>query len=275
MESSTIYGHLSICTIGVALNVLQIALLLHQRRTKLPFDVTLISLALANFVVSLAPMVIYLFLIANISLTKYLIYVLAYIYTASNSTSALHLVYIALQRLIAVSHPHKFSTWLTRKSCVTTLGLFWLVPILLVLPLQLDFTYSYYKFYIHIPLLLGVIIFLCYAALNYYILTRRRISIRGQSSSRSFQLLVYSTVVTLVYLICTFPITILLICAKDRSAVPLYASYLYVAHVVLDPLLYFLFQYFKSRNSSRRVRNLDATRHDSAHNHKSHFSTNA
>ena len=258
MNALDVSLYLAIYGIGMLLNTLQIAILLYQKRTKLPFDISLISLAVANLVLSIAPVSVHFYLLAKpvAALSRTYLTVIGYIYYASAMISAFQLGFIAFQRLIAVLYPHRFSTLITRRRCVITIFLLWLFSIILMVPFMLKFNTTYYKVYNHIPLLVGAVIFVSYAILICHLLKMKRVSTEGERSKRHRKIIFYSASVTAVFLLSTFPYTISILTAKGLHAIPTFASYMYIVHVIFDPLLYFLLQYLNIRRSSRQVGNI-------------------
>ena len=246
--------YLSICGFGVVLNGIQIAVLFYQKKTKVPFDLSLISLALADFLASLLPVII---LLLGILRSWLYMFIIAGIYYASSMTSSFILGFIAFQRLIAVRYPHRYTVLLTRKRCIITICLMWLVSCLLVLPVFLiPFTF-YDKIYLHIPWLAGAVIVVCYAMLNYQLLKQRNRSVVDQSWNRHRKILVYSTIISFVFLLSTIPFTFSVMYLPTHHPFFNVATYVYIFHVIFNPLLYFVVQYVNLRRLCGQVSDIE------------------
>ena len=230
----------AICLASILLNGIEISLLLYEKRTKIAFDVTLMSLAFADLLISLS-LIGYLF-----HLPELLEHILRHAIFTSSFTSAVHLMFIAVQRLIAVFYPFKAATLLTRKRCCIIISSLWIVSVVTSVPIIFR-NDDYYRVYLCTPVVFGSAILLLYVALNYNMLTRRKISMTRNSFNQNLHVMIYSTSITLAFLICTFPYTILLMKNTYTPQVPYYAFYLYILHVALDPVLYFLFHYLKAK----------------------------
>ena len=241
--------YLSICGFGVILNVIQIAMLLYQKKTKIPFEISLISLALADFLASLLPMILHLFRLKSL---LYLI-IIADIYYASCMTSSFLLGFIAFQRLIAVRYPHKYSVLLTRRRCIITICLMWLVSCALIIPLLFKPGTFYDIIYLHIPWLAGAVICVSYAILNYHLLKQRNQFVTNQSWNRHRKILLYSTTVTIVFLLSTIPFTFSVMHLPRNHSFRNVAEYVYVFHVIFNPLLYFVVQFLNLRRRCGQV----------------------
>lgn len=240
---------------GSILNLLEIASLLHERRTALPFDITLISLATADLSFSLV-----LFIGSSIQLiygTVYIIDVIVFcdiIFTGLSSV--FHLVFIAVQRLIAVIRPLSFSVWFTKRRCVSIVFLLWLSSAIGAVPVAFNqLVYVRVLNNIHFPV--GCILSLSYAILCYRILTRKRIGTTRNSSHQSKEIILYSFAVSIVYIACTWPVTICVIFKSETT----FGTNLYILNAVFDPLVYCLFKQIKlgrlSLNCKRALVNAD------------------
>lgn len=249
MTNESIYGSIAIYAVGLFLNLLEIVLLLHLRRTKQPFDLTLISLASANLYVSFIPIPAYVTMLAGVpSNVRVFAVLVEFTHNTACMTSAFHLGFIAFQRLVAVRYPHQSSIWLTRKCCIITICFLWFTSLLMHLPFCF---FNYTQVFSIALLFVGVAILFSYSALNYQLFSSKRISRSGISSNQNIHILIYSTMVTAVFLLSTFPLNISIIIS---SHAPLYAIYLYKTRVISDPLLYFLYHYLKRKDSNAQVR---------------------
>ena len=241
---------ISIYVFGVILNGCQIALLLYQKRTKVPFEISLLSLAIADFLTSLIPSIIHIFKLLQPAL--YLL-IIVYIYYASSMTSAFQLGFIAFQRLVAVLYPHRYHSLITRRCCITATCIMWLISFLLILPIFIKANHLYMTFYFHIPLLAGAAIFVSYFMLNYQLLKHRNRSVANQLWNKHRRILIYSTTITVVFLLSTLPYAIAHVYFKQDATFRNATSYMYIFHVIFNPLLYFLVQYLNFKKLCIKV----------------------
>ena len=230
--------NLVICIFGIALNTSEIASLVYAKRTKLPFDITLISLAASDLMLAATALLIGIFpyfASAKVTRTWYGKLSVSCIYTPSLS-SALHMVFIAIQRLIAVLYPLKLTTWMTRKRCVITICLLWLFSMGPSVIVAVKFNANQ-LYFMYSPLISASIILICYIIINIKMLKRRRFAVSGQPS-QSIHVLVYSICISAIFLICNLPYTVYaLLYPSDvlRKGTPLYIKYLFYYVIGLVP----------------------------------------
>ena len=214
-------------------------MLLYEKRTKVPFDLTLLSLAVSDLIVSCG-LIGYLCDPPNV-----LKFILRHLIFTSGFTSALHLIFIAIQRLIAVRLPLKAAILLTRRRCLVYKSLLWIASFIASMPI-IRGNDAYYRVYLCTPLVFGSVILLLHVALNFAMRSRRLVSSARANEGQNRRVLLYSTAITSVFLICNFPYTVLLMKNTYTRNVPEH-TYLYILHVFCDPILYFLFHYVKAR----------------------------
>ena len=239
---------LSICGLGIALNSCEIASLFHARRTKLPCDITLISLALSDLLLALTTLVLGTIIYVRPILMKSKMYSNAFIFCiySSSLSSALHLLFIAIQRLFAVLYPLKASIWITRKHSITTVLLLWLASVVVAVPVPIRF-YIYNRILLFSPFVAASIIAACYFVINFRMMTRKSPTGADQQT-QNISILAYSISVTAIFLICTFPYTIFAIqkvAPVPQLKFPDYTVYLFYLQAVFNPFVYFFFQILK------------------------------
>ena len=239
---------LAICFVGIVLNACEIASLVHGRRTKMPFDITIISLAASDLMlaaISFIPGILHYSLREMATLDWYRNLYTFCIYSSCLS-SAIHMLFIAVQQLIAVLYPLKVSILITRKRCIKTICLLWLISCVASLPVSLKF-YDYQLIFMYSPLVTACVIVVCYVIINIRMWTRKRPTASGQSSN-NMSVLIYSISITAIFMICTFPYTIYTILYPQdllNGIIPPYALYLFYFQVILDPVVYFFSHIWK------------------------------
>ena len=219
-------------------------MLLYEKRTRVAFDITLLSLAASDLIVSFS-LIGYLCDPPNA-----LRFILRHLIYTSGFTSALHLIFIAIQRLIAVRWPLKAAILLTRKRCLVYIFLLWSASLIASVPI-ISGNDAFYRVYLCTPLAFGSVILLLHVALNFAMKTRKPISSVRANESQNRRVMMYAIAITSVFLICNFPYTLSLMKNTYTRNVPEYTFYLYILHVVCDPVLYFLFHYLKARKPSK------------------------
>ena len=235
-----------ICSMGIALNICEVASLVHAKRTKLPFDITLVSLAISDLLLALflaITTVLNYVLPIGITSTLYRKIFIFFFFLLSSS-SALHMLFIAIQRLIAVLYPLKVSILITRKRSAITLLLLWLISITASIPIT---NYIYQRIVISTPFISAIIVVVCYFIISLNMMKRRAQAVTGQQR-QNISVLVYSVSITVIFLICTLPFAIFAIqehVPLARMSLPSYVLHLFYLQVVLDPILYFFCQAWK------------------------------
>ena len=244
------------CTLGIALNFCEIASLLHTRRTKLPFDITLISLAMSDLMLAMATLIFGIVLrsLTNLATVKVhgSLYVNLFTFSiyASSLSSALHMWFIAIQRLIAVLYPFKVSIWMTRKRSIITVLLIWVLSISVTAPVSVKCC-TYQRFLMYSPLVSAVVIVVCYSIISFKMMTRKR-PIVGSQQTQNLSVLLYSISFTAIFIICTFPYAIYAMKQPVhilQMSIPGYVLHLFFLQVVFDPVIYFFFQILKKRST--------------------------
>ena len=244
------------CILGTALNICEIASLLHARRTKLPFDITLISLAMSDLMLAMATLIFGIVLnsVLNMATSKEHESLYKNLFTfsifASSLSAALHMWFIAIQRLIAVLYPFKVSIWMTRKRSIIIVLLIWVLSISVTAPVSLKY-YNHQRYLMYSPLLSAVVIAVCYSIISFKMMTRKRPTV-GSQQTQNLSLLLYSISFTAIFMICTFPYAIYAIkqpVHKLPIPIPEYAFHLFFLQVVFDPVIYFFLQILKKRST--------------------------
>ena len=248
MPKDLIIVSLAICTIGIALNTFVIASLVRSRRTEMPFDITIISLAASDLMLAATTCMINIILhfLPKLETTIWFAGLYTFCIYSSCLSSAVHMLFIAVQRLIAVLYPLKVSILITRKRCITTICILWLISIATSLPVSLKF-YKYQLIFIYSPLVTACVMVVCYVIINIKMWTRKRPTASGQSSN-NMSVLIYSISLTAIFVTCTFPYTIYTISHPENALngiVPPYAVYLFYLQVILDPVVYFFSHIWK------------------------------
>ena len=244
------------CSLGIALNFCEILSLLHARRTKLPFDITLISFAMSDLMLAIATLVFGIVLrsVQNLAALKVhgspYVDVFTFCLYSSSSSSVLHMWFIAIQRLIAVLYPFKVSILITRRRSIITVSLIWIVSNAVAAPVSFDY-YTYQRILMCSPLVSAVLIVACYSIITFRMMTRKRLTVESQQA-QNISVLLYSISFTAIFIICTFPYVIYAIkqpMLMLQMTIPGYILHLFFLQVVFDPIIYFFFQILKKKST--------------------------
>ena len=236
----------AICLTGIALNGFVVASLVHDKRTKVPFDITLISLAASDAITALAINCLVLFLYFQPYSTNRALYMTLYfqVISASGLSSAFHMIFIAAQRVIAVSYPFKLSIWITKKRCIMCICVLWFASIAAAVPLYYQIV-AYRRLVAYNPVVCACSFTLCYIFINYRMVTRKQLPGR-RNATQNLHTLLYSITVTAIFVGCTLPLTIEKI-IDNNAPLSRPSSYLYLIQVVINPIAYFIFHFLKEK----------------------------
>ena len=244
---------LSISIIAMILNAVWIFSILRKSGAKSMFEITLSSMAIGDLIAALSQLSLRT---ANIIIDKgkadeeikSVVFVLADIWDITINSSFLHIVFIAVQRLIATLYPFEFKRIFTRVSCTFALITLWSASILHKIGME----YSTKQTIIWLGLIwvpLEIIVTLIYALICYYMFRKRRqfATPHNDISRQNRALLGLSLAITIAFFISTLPdVLIAFGSISNRDPVGI----LIHLHIILNPLIYFLFNYLKARGSS-------------------------
>lgn len=246
--------------LGVILNAVQIVLIIRKKKTKLPFEKTLLSLASADLLVSMCGTLLLIFhYCLSYDEGDTSLHLLATIFGVgmifSIFSSIFHALFIAAQRFFAVFLPIKFKLFFRCRICIICLVVIWIISFSLSLYVgnltQIRLlSYAIYA--------VGCLLGICYILICYQVHCQRRSRIAMSSSSHqqnnpTCKILVYSILVTSAFIICTLPVAIALQrIFQGRILSPFilqFCGVLLALNPVFDSLLYFIFNHVKQIES--------------------------
>ena len=164
-------------------------------------------------------------------------------------SSSLHMLFIAIQRLVAVLYPLTVSIWITRKRSIIIVLLLWLASVVVAVPVPME-NYIYNRMLTFTPFVSASVIGVCYFVINFKMMTRKTPT-GGAQQTQNISILVYSISVPAIFMICIFPCTIFAIQQDvhlSKMQFPNYAAHLFYLQAVLDPFVYFFFQIWKRKS---------------------------
>lgn len=236
----------SIGATGIFANGLLISIIHKNKNRKTVFQITIFSLGIADFLVSLilAYSGIY-FICEDMKLfphSQLFLRVFLGNLIFCQTSSFFHVLFIAAERLLAVFYPLRFRHVFTKKMCITVLAILWAASFPVTLVHYTDLRYVYK------PMTLFCAIFLIcsYSAICIRLTRRsssiiaRRVSKEDNSSLR--KIVAHSLVVSIAFLVCIFPN---LIVSNIDSVLGIVARFLLAGNVLINPIVYFLFAHYK------------------------------
>ena len=240
--------------VGFIINIVQIILICRQKKKKSAFLLTILSLGIADGLSALAVVIyeIYWFLAVHrtiFSILPSMISLWIFLGTLifSQTVSFSHLIFIALERFVAVFYPIRLADVFSRRRCILGLAVIWFLSAIPSIVFQ--FTRKVHSFKLIIQICaLSLIIF--YTAICIKVNRRPKFMTprNGASSRRSKnrKLVIHAVAVTLGFIICAFPF-----CLSDPGdKLNLWIAVLMLnCNSSIDSLLYFLLQYYTSRRS--------------------------
>ena len=173
--------------------------------------------------------------------------------------SAVNLLFIRFDRLLAVRFPIKHRVWMTRNKMNMIILISWAMVIIskivsmLVYNVQPQALETSFHHTVPWAILLSAIIFMMVYGYIIYIVIKRKQPTKGQNkNNRRQDRVVIGTCISivLIYPACSFPITIQIFISKKSSS---QTSILLVFNAVLDPLVYFFKNYFEEKVKKKTI----------------------
>lgn len=257
---------------GIALNTFQIVATFRGKRKKAPFDLSVISLSIADIFSSCFTLffMIYWHLIHNdfIPHTTAVTSVSIVCLQFSFFSSMFHLVFIAVQRVFAVISPLAFRSRFTTKFCYRSMKIIW----------ALSLTSSVLNVFVATHDIIGYVVLASEVllAVTYSITCcvvkkndgkfRSMRSIEQKKCSAFRKIFLYSISMTFAFILCTLPSALYATRAIQRvdpSYVYEWVRWMFYLNPTVDSLLYFYFKKGKAQSSRQRSSN-DAAKKTSA-----------
>ena len=241
--------------VGVIANTLLIATLYKERKLKRPFQMTILSLTLADLLNC-----IWLTVAGPVKpplghkfhpvYQKFYLAVVA----LSATTSILHLMFVTLQRLIAVLLPFRSPILITQPRCAVVITLIWLTSAAVICWSYLVNMKRVVLTYIPVlTFICALMLIVSYSFICYRVWQRKRLA-STVNSSQSGHILLYSILVTVLFIICTFPASVTILYDKRFSENWNDVLVIYWLNPVIDPSIYFLFDASKKKRFRKNKR---------------------
>ena len=231
---------------GILANGLLISILHKYKSKKTVFQITIFSLGVADFLVSLVMIYSGIYFICEdleiFPNSQQFLLVLHGNLIFCQISSFLHVLFIAVERLLAVFYPLRFRHVFTKKICITVLAIIWAASF------PLSFVKHNHLKFIYKPLIIVCAVFLlCVYSAICTQLTRRRRSVIARTISEKdnaslWKIVAHSFVVTIAFLVCILPYVVI---TNMSSVLGMVARLLVAGNVLINPIVYFLFAHYK------------------------------
>ena len=260
---------ISLGILGFVLNIVQIILICKQKKEKSAFVLTILSLSCADGLAALAVLIYetYWFLAAHriIPPSMQFLWIFLGIVIFSQTASFCHLMFIALERFVAVFYPMRLASVFSRNHCTFGLVIIWVSSAIPVVTFQFTRTGHFNKLIVQICALSLIIV---YTAICIKVNMRPRfVTPSVEPSSRpptNRRLIIHSISVSLAFIIFAFPYSLTDMRNEAEHRVPVL---LLISNSSIDPLLYFLLQYCARRRRENITSSVSS-------NEKNHFGLN-
>ena len=250
-------ARIAIASAGIVINMLLIIFIYSKRRRNLPFDITLISLAVADFVVSFLTAMSYTLLLLYIHGKIGLPYLHEIIVLntvgahLTISSSILHLNFIAIQRLLVILSPIS-SRRLTKASCIKIIVSIWLLSATHILII----IFREYRIYVVLSYLIIVsaaILIFSYSVIFYRLTKPANLTTTRATADRRRSASYYCLAITLAFLVCSLPFAVSSI-LRDNTSVnfQIAGDLLLYLNATLDPIIYLVWECSLQRRSGNR-----------------------
>ncbi len=242
--------------LGVVANTIQLVFICRDRaRKKSAFCLTLLSLNIADLLASLVFLSQGLLMIMRHSLLiDFLLfnYIFKTFYSAgifSVTSSYCHVVFIALQRVIAVALPLQVKHIFTKSRCFVILALMWIIS--LILPIIVYFYIGAAFLMAVMSMITSLILTILYSVICYKTMKRGIVDNIGENMQRRREqsdkhVLMYSVAISIAFVVSNLPTSV-------NSFIPypfvlsVISNILIILNPFLDTLLYFLWNYYKHK----------------------------
>ena len=243
---------IAISIIVIILNVLWLYSLLRKHGEKSVFEITLLSLAMGDLILALSQVAmgsldILRFKDKSTKTTDAAFGYIGHISSTALNSSFLHIVFIAGQRFIATLYPFQMKRVFTRNICAFELTGIWLVSIIITV-LRAIKGYDSDKWFGYLWVPCEVIVTLLYTIVCYHVFRKRRqfVTSRNEISRQNRAILCLSLIIASEFFVCTLP-EVFFACGTVSIDSNNPVNILPFLHAMLNPLIYFLFNYLKAR----------------------------
>ncbi len=247
--------------LGFGSNIVQLVLICRDsRRKNSVFYQALLSLNIADLFASvlfLSQGLIYLlhnFSIIDSSSFNLIRRLLLAATIFSVTASFTHVIFIAVQRAIAVALPLKAKRLITKSRCRVVLILIWVVSIAPALSVYFYVKTKVVIFYL--AMIACFVLIIVYSGISYKTIKRRNTRNESEEMQRrrlrtEKGLFLHSVAVTVIFVICNSPLLLMNFVRKIPLSFLIAADVLFTLNPFLDTVVYFAWGYYKRRGQAR------------------------
>ncbi len=272
------YVYTAAGSLGFIANIIQLVL---SRRNKTiknsSFGLAIISLNIADLLASasfvVAGLVFFaeIFNAVNVMIYRDLTLLLTAAIVFSMTLSFTHVAFIAIQRVIGVVFPFDMKQIVTKTRSYVILVFLWLTSLVIAIIrhfyVEISIVLSF------LAIIIGAVLIIMYSVISFKAMKRNVVSNvdagrQGRSKQSDKEILLYSSVITIIFIVCNFPMAIKNFVTYSGFAY-IVSNVLFGLNPLLDTLLYFVWTYYKQRrqaniNRTPREVNLTARRTETA-----------
>ena len=235
----------SIGIVAFLLNSVQAFLILRQKKTKTPFDISVLGVCIADLIALVSFLINFIcvdLLTHNVATFdwRYPHYVSIAGFYFSMAASLFLTLFIAIQRLFAVFSPLKFRIVFTRRRCCYCLIF---ILIMSILPCLHASSFENIDMFLYSVIMCGCLLIVCYIVICSTVYKRRECisAIAQYQTRRTIRTLKYCVLITISFIMCTLPFSILCIIKESPKSI----LFLILLNPLFNSLLYFVFNYRK------------------------------
>lgn len=243
---------------GSFLNALEIASFAKISERRSPFNMTLLSLAIADLVVSLVGCCALMLTVIHDNVIKIQKNIKLLIDIAlatgiflSLATSILHVIFITIHRALSVLRPLQCKRILTRRRCIVCVVAIWIISAVYGINYTFLTAEEIEQIFGILTLVCTGVLFLSYSIIYHLLRTRVSFFSNRRAARQRRSVLLHSVCVTAIFVMCTLPraLQIFKIYPMNIPYIRFIPRLLLISNSVGDPLIYFLFK--KYRHATR------------------------
>ncbi len=247
--------------LGIISTVAETILIICDKKLRnSPFGIALLSLGISDVLVSVFFLIFGIFafylntlpsplITSDNTLAINMLIFFSISLTFSFVASFTHVVFIALQRLIAVTFPLQAKRIITNYRCRLITTLLWIFSVLIA---AVDL-FQFGKVFSYIATVAGIAVVVIYTFICYKVKQSSFINHQDQDSDRQTEnrVLVNSLAVTVIFIVCFLPCSLSMIISRNsRSSIVF--DILLSMNPFLDSMVYFMSRYYSRRATASR-----------------------
>ncbi len=249
------FVHTIMGLLGCISNIIQLVLIFrHRHENNSVFRLVVLSLNLADLLASTLTTLrgIIAFVTLHTTTSHKVLDVIDAAIIFSLTSSFTHLIFIAFQRVIAVTRPLQVKNIITKLRSYRVLIILWLISIA---PAVLRYIFKgkiIMQVLSYIALVIGMSLLVMYSVICYKTIKRDIVNNENEAMQKRRQqsekkLVFYSLTVTIVFIVCVYPLALVRFFEVRPTSVYIGSNLLFSLNPFLDTLLYFTWSYHRRR----------------------------